>query len=46
VKWPSVLQACETVGSTRWYILEEETGAFNGLDGIEKSFQSLKKLLA
>jgi sugar phosphate isomerase/epimerase len=46
VKWPQVLQACETVGGTRWYILEEETGAFSGLDGIEKSIQSLKKLLA
>jgi sugar phosphate isomerase/epimerase len=46
VKWPPVFQACETVGGTRWYILEEETGAFSGLDGIEKSIQSLKKLLA
>ena len=46
VKWPPVFQACETVGGTRWYILEEETGAFTGLDGIEKSIQSLKKLLA
>ncbi len=46
VKWPPVFQACETVGGTRWYIIEEETGAFNGLDGIDKSIQSLKKLLA
>jgi hypothetical protein len=46
VKWPPVFQVCETVGGTRWYILEEETGAFNGLDGIEKSIQSLKRLLA
>jgi sugar phosphate isomerase/epimerase len=46
VKWPPVFEACEAVGGTRWYILEEETGAFSGLDGIEKSIQSLKKLLA
>lgn len=46
VKWPPVFEACEAVGGTRWYILEEETGAFSGLDGIEKSIRSLKKLLA
>ncbi len=46
VKWPAVLRACETVGGTEWYVIEEETRAFEGLDGIDKSIQSLKKLLA
>jgi sugar phosphate isomerase/epimerase len=46
VKWPEVFRACETVGGTEWYIIEEETRAFPGLEGIDKSMQSLKKLLA
>lgn len=46
VKWPDVFQACETVGNTQWYIIEEETGAFQGVEGIEKSIKGLKKLLA
>lgn len=46
VKWPEVLEACETIGGTQWYIIEEESGQFQGLDGIDKSFQGLKKFLA
>ncbi len=46
VKWPAVFAACETVGGTEWYVIEEETRAFQGAEGIEKSIQSLKKLLA
>ncbi len=43
VKWPEVLEACEGVGGTEWYIIEEESLAYPGLDGIE---QSLKRLRA
>ncbi|MGI8959082.1 MAG: sugar phosphate isomerase/epimerase family protein [Bryobacteraceae bacterium] len=43
VKWRDVLTACETVGGTEWYIIEEETGAYPGLEGIA---QSLKRLHA
>jgi sugar phosphate isomerase/epimerase len=41
VKWPEVLNACESVGGTEWYIIEEESRAYSGLDGIA---QSLKRL--
>ena len=41
VKWPEVLAACEKVGGTEWYIIEEESNAYPGLDGIG---QSLKRL--
>jgi sugar phosphate isomerase/epimerase len=41
VKWQDVLTACETAGGTEWYIIEEETGAYPGLEGIA---QSLKRL--
>ena len=44
VKWPEVFQACETIGGTEWYILEEETNAFQGLDGIDKSLKALQAM--
>ena len=45
VKWPEVFEACETVGGTEWYVIEEETRAFKGVEGIERSTQSLRRLL-
>jgi sugar phosphate isomerase/epimerase len=45
VKWPEVLQLCESVGGTEWYIIEEESGAFKGMEGIEKSLRGLEKQL-
>ena len=46
VKWPAVLDACDAASALQWYVIEEESNAFKGLDGIEKSLQGLKKLLA
>jgi sugar phosphate isomerase/epimerase len=44
VKWPQVFKACETVGATQWYIVEEETGAYPGLTGIDESLKRLRKM--
>jgi sugar phosphate isomerase/epimerase len=44
VKWQDVLTACETVGGTEWYIIEEETGAYPGLEGIAQSLKRLHSL--
>ncbi len=41
-----LLQPDEPAGGTEWYVIEEETRAFEGTEGIEKSIQSLKRLLA
>jgi sugar phosphate isomerase/epimerase len=46
VKWPEVLQACKDVGGTKWYIIEEESFRFQGLEGIEKSINGLNKILS
>ena len=46
VPWTPVLDALATVAGTEWYTIEEETGAFPGTLGIEKSIQGLRKLLA
>ncbi len=45
VNWPELFAACETVGGTQWYIVEEESGAHPEFTGIEQNFQRLKKLL-
>jgi hypothetical protein len=44
VKWQDVLTACETVGGTEWYIIEEETGAYPSLEGIAQSLKRLHSL--
>jgi len=41
-----VLEACETVGGTEWYVIEEETRAFKGVEGIERSIQGFRRLLS
>ena len=45
VNWPQVLHACETVGGTEVYIVEEESDAYPGLEGIDLSLQNLKKFI-
>jgi len=45
VKWPEVLEACEIVAGTEVYIIEEESGSFKGLEGIDKMLKGLKKFL-
>ncbi|MGA3180627.1 MAG: sugar phosphate isomerase/epimerase [Verrucomicrobiota bacterium] len=47
VKWPEVLDACDHHGgAVQWYIVEEESGKFPILTGIEKDFQNLQQLFA
>jgi sugar phosphate isomerase/epimerase len=46
VKWPEVLEACANTPALQWYTIEEESRQFKGLDGIEKDFKNLTKLLA
>jgi hypothetical protein len=46
VKWPEVLAVCQADTGPQWYIVEEESGKFPLLTGIEKDFQNLTKMLA
>jgi sugar phosphate isomerase/epimerase len=45
VDWPGLFAACETVGGTQWYIVEEESGQHPEYTGIAQNFQRLKTLL-
>lgn len=46
IKWTEVFDACENVAGTQWYIVEEESGFYKGLDGIDLCYKALKKLLS
>lgn len=44
VKWKEFFEACESVGGTQWYIVEEESGAYPGLEAVTRSLQNLRKM--
>jgi sugar phosphate isomerase/epimerase len=46
VKWPEVLEACAGAPNLQWYNVEEESGKFPALEGIDKDFKNFTKLLA
>lgn len=43
VPWKEVFAACETVGGTRWYIVEHESGD-QPLDSVRRCLENLKKM--
>jgi sugar phosphate isomerase/epimerase len=45
VKWPDVLEACAGASGLQWYVTEEESNQFKGLDGIEKDYKNFVKML-
>ncbi|MGA2541485.1 MAG: sugar phosphate isomerase/epimerase [Verrucomicrobiota bacterium] len=46
VKWADVLEACASSPTLQWYNIEEESGKFPGLEGIDKDYKNFTKLLA
>lgn len=42
--WPRVFKACETVGGTEWYIVEQESYAYPPLECVERCLQALKAM--
>jgi sugar phosphate isomerase/epimerase len=44
VKWQDVFAACESIGGTQWYIIEEESGQYPPLEAAETSLKNYKKL--
>lgn len=42
VKWPEIFELCETVGSTRWYIVEQESYAYPPLECVDRCLQNLR----
>ena len=44
VPWDAVFHACETVGGTEWYIVEQETYAYPPIECAERCINSLRKM--
>ncbi|MCY3018913.1 MAG: sugar phosphate isomerase/epimerase [Planctomycetota bacterium] len=44
VKWAEFFTLCETVGKTRWYIVEQESYAYPPLECIDRCLQVLRKM--
>ncbi|MFN7015931.1 MAG: sugar phosphate isomerase/epimerase, partial [Fimbriimonadales bacterium] len=44
VQWSDFFNACETVGGTQWYIVEQETYAHTPLETIRLCFEAMKRM--
>jgi len=44
VNWSDFFEACETVGGTEWYIVEQETYAHPPLETIRLCFEAMRRL--
>ena len=44
IPWEDIFNACETVGGTEWYIVEQESYAFPPLECAEKCIENLRKM--
>ena len=44
IAWDAVFNACETVGGTEWYIVEQERYAYSPLECVERCINSLRKM--
>jgi len=44
MNWKEFFNLCEGVGGTEWYIVEEESGAYPGLEAVARSLQNLRKM--
>lgn len=44
VDWPTVLELCETIGGTQWYIVEQESYPYPPLECVRKCLENLRKM--
>jgi sugar phosphate isomerase/epimerase len=44
--WKEILDLCETIAKTEWYIIEEEGGGDKALEVLKRAVDNLKKMLA
>jgi sugar phosphate isomerase/epimerase len=46
MKWKEVMQLCETIGGTEWYIIEQESGKCKPVECVARCYKSFLKLRA
>lgn len=44
VDWDEIFELCETIGSTEWYIVEQESYAYPPLECVELCLENLRKM--
>ena len=42
--WPAVFAACESIGGTEWYIVEQESYAYKPLECVRRCIENLRKM--
>jgi sugar phosphate isomerase/epimerase len=44
VPFPEIMQACESIGGTRWYVIEQEVYRLPPLECVERCLRNLEKI--
>jgi sugar phosphate isomerase/epimerase len=44
VPWPEIFELCETIGGTKWYIVEQESYAYPPLECVDRCLQALRAM--
>jgi sugar phosphate isomerase/epimerase len=44
VEWAELFQLCESVGQTRWYIVEQESYTYPPLECVDRCLQNLRAM--
>ena len=44
IPWEELLNICETIGGTKWYIIEEEKDIYPPLEAVELCYKNFRKL--
>jgi sugar phosphate isomerase/epimerase len=44
VNWQQLFQLCESIGGTKWYIVEHETYAYPPLECVDRCLQAVRKM--
>jgi len=44
IPWEELLNLCETIGGTKWYIIEEEKDVYPPLEAAERCYKNFRKI--
>jgi len=45
MKWQEFFKLCESIGGTEWYIVEQETYAYQPLECVKRCLENLRKIM-
>jgi len=44
VRWDDIFRLCETIGGTKWYIVEQESYAYPPIECVDRCLKALRKM--